>query len=180
METHERRSLTFRELRRAEPDPNMTPIAKGFVPGVATSAQRDTRIFTNGVAIWPYHSHLAPDEERAVGPHVDRCFLRLRLLSAIIEPLEMQRPRRARHDHFCNLIRCSGIDLDPRSGLGLEDFRQTAKAFADVNAQLWLPCDCDLCVAVHALHARPLAIFVRVVGLALHFQISFRFVKGAL
>jgi hypothetical protein len=150
----------------------MTPITKGFVPGVATSAQRDSRVFPNEVAAWPYHSHVTPDEERAVGPRGDRGFLRLRLLQAIIEPLEVQRPRRTRHDRLGDLIRGSGIDLDPRSALGLEDFRQTAKADTDVNAQLRLPRDGDPVVAVHALHAGPLALFVRVVGSTLHVQIS--------
>jgi hypothetical protein len=134
METHERYSLTFRELRRAEPDADMTTIAKGLVLGVATTAERDTRVFTNGVAARPYHPHLAPDDQRPIGPHFDRCFLRLRLLEAIVEALKVERPGRTRHDHFGNSIRCGGIDIDPRPGLGLEDFRQTAKAVAGMDA----------------------------------------------
>jgi hypothetical protein len=157
----------------------MTPITKGLVPGVATSAQRDSRVVPNKVATWPCDSHVTPDEERAVGPQVDRCFPRLRLLQAIIEPLEVQRPGRTRHDRLGDLIRGSRIDLDPRSGLRLEDFRQTAKADTDVNAQLRLPGDGDPVVAVHALHAGPLARFVRVVGSALHIQISSGFGNSA-
>ncbi len=117
----------------------MTPIAKGFVLRVATSAKRYTRVFPNETATWPCNSQWPSDIQRTIGPRIDRCFFGLRFLGTIIEPFEVQCPGRARHDHFGNLIRCSCIDLDPRSALGLEDFRQAAEAVTGVNAQLRLP-----------------------------------------
>ena len=155
----------------------MTPITKWLVLGVATSAKRDTRVLPNKASARRYYSYLAPDIQRSVGPHVDRGFCRRQLLWAIIEPLEVQRPAWTRHDHFGNLIGCSSIDLDPWSGLGLEDLRKTAKAVASVNAQLRLPRDGDLIVAVHSLHAGLLTFFIRVIEFALHSKISSEFAK---
>jgi hypothetical protein len=96
-----------------------------------------------------------------------------------IQPLEVQRPGRTFHDDLGNLIRCSRIDLDPRPTLGLKDFRQAAKAIPSMNAQLRLPQDGDLALAVVvlSLHARSLALFVLVVEFALYFHIFSRFVK---
>lgn len=141
----------------------MTPIAKGFVLRVATSAKRYTRVFPNEAAAWSCNPNLTSDVQWTIRPRIDRCFFRLRFLGAIIKPLEVQRPGRAGHDHFGDLIRASCIDLDPWSALGLEDFRQTSKAVTSVNTQLWLPGDSDLAIAIDSFHARLFALFVFVV-----------------
>jgi len=131
--------LTLGLLGGAEPNATMTPITKGFAFGVATSAERYPRVFPNEAPARPCNSQSASDVQRTIRPRFDRCFFRLRFLSATIEPLEVQRPGRAGHDHFGYLICRSCIDLDPGPTLGLKDFRQTAKAVTGMDAQLRLP-----------------------------------------
>ena len=117
----------------------MTSITERFILRVAAPAKRDARVFANQLSARSYNPHMTSDVQWTVEPRIDRCFLRLWFLWTTIQPLEVQCPSWAGHDHLGDLIRRGCIDLDPRSFLRLEDFRQTAKAIAGVNAQFRFP-----------------------------------------
>jgi hypothetical protein len=117
----------------------MTPIAKGFILGVAASTKRYTRVFANKLTSRSYNPQGTSDVQWTIEPGIDCCFIRPWLLGSAIEAFEVQRAGRARHDHLGNPIRGRRINLDPGSFLRLEDFRQTTIAVTGVNAQLWFP-----------------------------------------
>ena len=129
----------------------MLVVAERFVLRLAAAAQRGARQRLDGSVLMP-DLDPARHQQRSVAHWRDRGLPIRILLGAAVEPPIKQGAARASPDDVHHLFGSGGVRLDPRTPVELEDLPLSAKALADVDADVQVKADLDVTPPVDLSH----------------------------
>src|SRR5215203_680955 len=142
------RSLRCR-WRGREPNAPVAAVTEGLILRRPAPAEGEPSVLADHLALRPDDLYAAAHEQRPVRTRLDRRLRGGLLLSAVVEPAEVQRPRRAGQNRPRDRIGIGSVHVDPRPRRRPENAAESSVAVAAVDAEARLPVDLDRVVPVH-------------------------------